>query len=193
MKKVSAILYCRAMESFDADLVLIFVVTKLPNIKPDVDSHGTLNDVETAPVDELDENPEVDKTFLMSHAGQGLRFRLTATDGHDLVSRNDGDQSCSKSCCISHCLVYGHGKDTATADVQFDRSWVDPDKFEMELVDMSIENDPFMSMICAVNTDLSGGDNEVPPVPTLMRIPCSLQCPGFDKTLLGLCPGLSSR
>merc|ERR1719186_2411532 len=57
-KQVSANLYCSAMESFDeinksdADLVLFSGLTKPPNIGPDVDSHDTLNDVETVPVDE---------------------------------------------------------------------------------------------------------------------------------------------
>ena len=49
-----------------------------------------------------------------------------------------------------------------------DRSWVDADKFEMELVDKSVETDPFMSTICAVNTDL-GGEDEV------------ALCPGSDE------------
>ena len=84
-------------------------------------------------IDELqnDENSDATKTYSMSHAGEGLRFRLTATSGHDLISRNVGVQyrpsakiarskflqPCSKCCCISHCLFAGHGNGIVTADV----------------------------------------------------------------------------
>ena len=56
---------------------------------------------------------------------------------------------------------------------------------------MSAVNDPFMSMICAVNTDLGGGVDEMPLCSGSDEDP--LQCPGFDNILQGLCPGLSPR
>ena len=83
-------------------------------------------------------------------------------------------QPCDKCCCSSHCHLTSHGgKDVVPLDVSFlgvaslddnqqyefadlmDRSWMDRDEYQGELLEMvSLEQDQFMSLLCAVNTDL---------------------------------------
>ena len=65
----------------------------------------------------------------MSKAGDGLRFRLTATSGHKDLSRKPGVQvneearaaknkikraeflkPCKRCCCITHCIFFQHNK-----------------------------------------------------------------------------------
>ena len=129
-----------------------------------------------------DEDEEAVKTYAINHTGEGLRFRLTATSGPNLVSREvgvqhrDGAQTartkllkiCLDCCCISHCLLAGHEKGAVAVDVpefddkkqynfpgMLDKSYIlDSEVFEEEMGQMTVEYDPLMSVICAVNTDL---------------------------------------
>ena len=125
-----------------------------------------------------EDNDDITKSYVMNHSGDGLRFRLTATGGHDLVSREKGVQyktsakiarskmlkSCDNCCCFSHCLLTEHcalGVLVSPQEFDFpgilDRSYnLETEMFEEEISHVVTENDPLMSLICAVNTDLAG-------------------------------------
>ena len=135
-------------------------------------------------VDELKKEEPCGPSFSISHTGEGLRFRLKATGGQDLVHREEGVQhrvaakiardkhlqGCQVCCCISHCLLSDHkteGVDFSSYySVQeenfpglMDSSWVSSAEYEeewMEIADDDQQANDFMSMLCAVNTDLGG-------------------------------------
>ena len=132
-------------------------------------------------VTELQKDDDTNKSYVMTHTGgDGLRFRLTATSGNDMVSREKGVQyktgakvarakllkSCEKCCCSSHCLLTEHGAIgvlVSPQQIEFpgivDRSHIyETEEFEEEISRTDVENDPLMSLICAVNTDLGGCD-----------------------------------
>ena len=124
------------------------------------------------------EKPDV-QGYAMSRAGEGLKFRLTATAN---VSRSVGVETravvkiartkflkpCRKCCCISHCLFFDHGNGKVATDAlelescpqymfseMLDRSWLMYDQFEEDIVDVCDAEDHFMSLLCAVNTNLN--------------------------------------
>ena len=130
------------------------------------------------------------KSYNITHCGgDGLRFRLTATSGHDIVSRVEGVQHkkgakvaraklqrcCKNCCCSSHCRLADHeaiGVLVSPHQVEFpgieDMSYsYETSEFEEEISHIALEDDPLMSLICAINTDLAGGggalvDTDVP-------------------------------
>ena len=76
---------------------------------------------------------------------------------------------CEICCCNSHCVLTEHGSGGVAPDVpdysyvqqiyyadMFDRSWVTFDDYEAEINDCVEQSDSFMSLLCAVNTDLMG-------------------------------------
>jgi len=134
-----------------------------------------------------EENSDLTPAYKMSHSGVGLRYRLTATGGNDWVKREVGVQyrpdakfarekllgQCKECCCVSHCAVAGHGRHDVLPDVEgldddkqvefpgiFDRSWDQFEDHEVEMFDDLPSQDRFIEMLCAVNTDLGGEDDE---------------------------------
>ena len=126
-----------------------------------------------------DKEDETAKSYNITHCGgDGLRFRLTATSGNDVVSRVEGVQHkkgakvarskvqkcCKKCCCSSHCHLKEHeaiGVLISPQQVEFpgieDRSYhYENIEFEEEISHVALENDPLMSLICSINTDLAG-------------------------------------
>ena len=133
-----------------------------------------------------DKDDETAKSYNITHCGgDGLRFRLTATSGNDVVSRAEGVQhmkvakvtrskfqrSCKNCCCGSHCRLADHeaiGVLVSPQQVQFpgmeDRSYsYETTEFEEEISHVTLESDPLMSLICAINTDLTGDGGDLVP------------------------------
>ena len=156
-------------------------IVKLMNI----DDTNWLDDLEEAEklIAVLQDEEAKDKTYIMSKADEGsLRFRLTATSGHNLPKRNVGVhrkpnctvarskflKPCRRCCCISHCLFFKHSKNDEMVDVgntsapkvkfvdMLDRSWLDAETYEEEIFDID-RHDPFMSLLCATNLTLNDG------------------------------------
>ena len=119
------------------------------------------------------------KSYSITHCGgEGLRFRLTATSGNDVVARVEGVQHrnsakaarsklrkcCKNCCCSSHCNLVDHealGVLISRQQVKFpgmkDRSYIyETTELEEEMSHVTLEDDPLMSLICAVDTDLAG-------------------------------------
>ena len=153
----------------------------------DQDWQSDMGEVERLLFDLKNEERNVDPSYTMSHTGTGLRYRLVANSGHDLPQREVGVQHraaarvarskllkpCKDCCCSSHCQLTGHSRDDKTLDVLvnyqvdsfadlLDRSWVDTEYYEEELADMyGDDNDDFMALLCSVDTDLGGVDDEI--------------------------------
>lgn len=115
----------------------------------------------------------------MSHTGEGLRFRLTAVSGHDppvrelgvqhrpaaQVARAKFAQPCQDCCCYSHCKLTEHGRNLVTFSVTgsgatfeyadlLDRSWLEDDDYVEEMYNATaLQQDQFMSLLTAVQTD----------------------------------------
>ena len=112
----------------------------------------------------------------------GLKFRLKAVSDYDRPEREIGvqhrpkaklaklklTQSCQNCCCSSHCVLTDHEKTVVPLDTNIDsdeeflfsglldRSWVEFEEYKEEMFDANpIMQDQFMSLLCAVNTDLS--------------------------------------
>ena len=113
---------------------------------------------------------------------------MTAIAGYDRPGREVGVQyrpgakvarakmirSCGKCCCASHCLLDSHGSDDVGISVPghdvpklyefadlLDRSWFQFEEYAEEMYDSSVlEQDKFMSLLCAVNTDLGEHSSE---------------------------------
>ena len=145
-------------------------------------------------IDELQKDKDDEAANAKSYnitpcGGDGLRFRLTATSGHDVVSRVEGVQHkkgakvarsklqrCCKSCCCSlHCRLTDHeaiGMLISPQQVEFhgveDRSYIyETTEFEEEMSLATLEDDPLMSLICSIDTNLAGdgsalADTDVP-------------------------------
>ena len=125
-----------------------------------------------------DMEDETAKSYNIRHCGgDGLGFRLTATSGNDVVSRVESVQhkkgakvartklqKCCKKCCSSHCRLEDHeaiGVLISPQQVEFpgveDRSYsYETTEFEEEMSHATLEDDPLMSLICAIDTDLAG-------------------------------------
>ena len=156
-------------------------IVKLMNI----DDTNWLDDLEEAEklIAVLQDEEAKDKTYIMSKTSEGgLRFRLTATSGHNLPKRNVGVhrkptctvarskfmKPCRRCCCISHCLFFKHTNNDVMVDVadtrpqkvkyseMLDRSWLDTETYEEEMFDID-RHDPFMSLLCATNLNLNDG------------------------------------
>ena len=144
-----------------------------------------------------DKSDDLGQAYTMSHTGEGLRFRLTATSGYDGPQRELGVQhrlpakvarskllkSCELCCCSSHCLLTGHGKEDILLKVPayeglqkykyqnlLDRSWMEFDDYQEVMYSCPFEQDKFMSVLCAVGIDL-GDDVDDP-------------CPGSDNFMI---------
>ena len=125
------------------------------------------------------ENVATVTSYDMNHL-TGLRYRLKAVSDHDRPVRELGVQhragakaakmkmvqTCKNCCCTSHCLMTGHAKNDVTLDItavpteencfvaMLDRSWSEYESFEQNMFDnLPVEEDRFMSYLCAVNTD----------------------------------------
>ena len=120
------------------------------------------------------------QNYTMSHTGDGLRYRLQATGGHDLVQREDGVQHRPKAkiarakivknckcCCSNHCLLTDHTFRYSEKEKQaenyyglLDRSWRSTAQYEEEMLDIDQDfvYEDFVSLLTKVNTDL-GVDN----------------------------------
>ena len=120
--------------------------------------------------------------YTMNHTGEGLRYRLAAVAGYDCPVREVGVQHrpsakiakakivrpCSECCCSSHCMLTDHGNGGGDVslnviggdvikDYEFvnllDRSWLEFNEYQEEMINLPMEQDAFMSLLCAVNTD----------------------------------------
>ena len=124
----------------------------------------------------------VTQNYTMSHTGDGLRYRLQATGGHDLVQREDGVQHRPKAkiarakivknckcCCSSHCLLIDHAFRYTYSEKEnqaenyyglLDRSWRSTAQYEEEMLDIDQEfvYEDFVSLLTKVNTDLGVSD-----------------------------------
>ena len=117
----------------------------------------------------------------MSHLS-GLRYGLKAVSGHNCPTRDIGVQhkagarvakmkqvqACTKSCSASHCLIASHGKKVAELDdddvnakehlfdTMLDWSWTEFEEYKQQMFDdLPIKEDKLISLLCAVNTDLT--------------------------------------
>ena len=134
-------------------------------------------------IEALKDDQEVtaaNQNYTMSHTGDGLRYRLQATGGHDLVQREDGVQHRPKAkiarakivknckcCCSNHCLLTDHTFRYSEKEKQaenyyglLDRSWHSTAQYEEEMLDIDQDfvYEDFVSLLTKVNTDL-GVDN----------------------------------
>ena len=77
-------------------------------------------------------------------------------------------QACKKCCCASHCLIASHGKEVTELDgnkvnakqylfnTLLDWSWTEFEEYKQQMFDdLPIKEDKLMSLLCAVNTDLT--------------------------------------
>ena len=129
--------------------------------------------------DEIDDKSSNAAQYSMSHTGEGLRFRLTAVSGHDppvrelgvqhrpaaQVARAKFAQPCQDCCCYSHCKLTEHGRNLVTFSVTgsgatfeyadlLDRSWLEDDDYVEEMYNATaLQQDQFMSLLTAVQTD----------------------------------------
>ena len=121
------------------------------------------------------------QSYDMNHL-TGLRYRLKAVSGHNCPTRDTGVQhkagarvakmkqiqACKKCCCASHCLIASHGKNVTELhdnkvnakqylfDTLLDWSWTEFEEYKQQMFDdLPIKEDKLMSLLCAVNTDLT--------------------------------------
>ena len=93
---------------------------------------------------------------------EGVQYRAFAN-----VARSKLIKPCEICCCNCHCILTEHISGGVTPDVpdysdvqqiyyadMLDRSWVNFDDYEAEINDHVEQSDSFMSLLCAVNTDL---------------------------------------
>ena len=128
-------------------------------------------------------NPKVEddvQSYDMNHL-TGLRYRLKAVSGHNCPTRDIGVQhkaearvakmkqikACKKCCCASHCLLASHGKEVTELDDKvnakqylfdalLDWSWTVFEEYKQQMFDdLPIKEDKLMSLLCAVNTNLT--------------------------------------
>merc|ERR1711867_197249 len=110
----------------------------------------------------------------------GLKVRLKAVSDPIPPQRTVGVQhkvrarvaklrvtrGCKHCCCYPHCILTEHGKTVGALDVNielakeymfpdlYDRSWMDCDDYEVELVDnLPVVQDKLVSILYAINTD----------------------------------------
>ena len=131
-----------------------------------------------------EKSSDANSSYSMNHTGEGLKFRLVANSGYDYPQREVGVQHrpaakvarskllspCKMCCCASHCRLTEHETVDVAIDFEqeysyanmLDRSWVDTEYYDEVLADMyANENDNFMALLCSVNTDLDGEDDEI--------------------------------
>ena len=137
--------------------------------------------------DESVDKPKAATEFTMSHTGEGLKYRLVQA-GYEVPSRDIGVQNkpaakvarakiaqpCKDCCCFSHCVLTDHGKNLVSAEVPeydevqehkfvnlLDRSWQEFDVYKEDMFSAKfLEQDQFMSLLTAVNTDFGDMEEE---------------------------------
>ena len=151
---------------------------------------------------------DIPSDYVMTKIADGLKFKFTAeakktvrgnkpVPGQKKDDVQIGDKlsawlakkkACKNCCCLSHCVVLEH--EAKSRDLQvpgqqmfypglLDRSWADDNEYLEDVREMAASDDPFMSILCAVNTDLSEGiDAEKNQVEEM------LLSPGFDTFMV---------
>ena len=127
-------------------------------------------------VEAIEKEEVKDSIYTMNPVEGGLKFKFAREEEAPLgekleswVAKRKLRKGCTKCCCVSHCLLTSHERDAVTIQVpsyntsqqiefpsMLDRSWMELDEFEEEMLEHQ-EEDKFMSLLCSVNTDFSGG------------------------------------
>ena len=125
----------------------------------------------------IEEQELKDSVYTMTSTGDGLRFKFAKDEkvlpGDKLdawiAKKKMAKKACVWCCCLAHCNITSHDRGAVSAYVpayqkeqqiefpyMLDRSWME--MAEYEVVPVRQEDNQFMSMLCALDTDFGGDD-----------------------------------
>ena len=133
-------------------------------------------------------NKKSQAEYVMTPANGDLKVKFTAVKeeaqlGEKLSAWLAKKKACRMCCCSSHCSLVEHGPFTTQAQMtvqqvsyqsMLDRSWLDEEQYDEDVSVEHMHKDYFLSLICAVNTDLGEETNDATEDAVLSS------CPGFD-------------
>ena len=122
-------------------------------------------------IHDADDNIKESCTFAesfrgLAQAARKARIICRSDKKGAKVARTKLQRCCKNCCCSSHCHLADHeaiGVLVSPQQVEFpgieDRSYIyETTELEEKRCHVTLEDDPLMSLICAVDTDLAGDD-----------------------------------